>query len=443
MKNDDDDDDDDKPEFDNEEEEEEEEEEDFLSEHTVSMRRALQYCRTTFTLPSFVVLDESQRRLAVVDSVKKQRADAERAFWDKRPRPSIEIVDASSISPEKFQLKFQRRNIPCLIQGFDQTNFQRLTANWRKDDGSVNRDWFLHHLGSDQLVPLRVEKASCLDEDGRAEECETLTVTLGEWVHMLETNLGDCSNLYLKDFHLQLLLENNDSDQAPLYDTPFGDMLNHNIGDFRFLYWGPNQSKTARHSDVLHSFSWSFNVVGTKKWKFYSPFENNSSLEVIQKSGECIFVPSEWQHDVVNLEETVSVNHNWVTPANVDRTWECLKSEMSAIHKEMQSWDMEHCWDGYESMLRGCTGLDVTAFFLMVLLELLRLLHENKDYVYGDSISWGIFRLTDILKRLLEDDDINLLQRLEVTLCSKALSQQALDLARHALRVVFQANMYR
>ena len=35
-------------------------------------------------------------------------------------------------------------------------------------------------------------------------------------------------------------------------------------------------------------------------------------FEIIQKSNEALFVPSGWIHQVENLEDTISVNHNWI-----------------------------------------------------------------------------------------------------------------------------------
>lgn len=138
----------------------------------------------------------------------------------------------------------------------------------------------------------------------------------------------------------------------------------------------------------MNSFSWSFNVKGTKEWTFYppspkmeqSPPQNKMRVEpealvLLQKAGEAIFVPCGWQHEVRNLEETLSINHNWITTANIDQTWDCLCIEMVAIENELESWGMGgDCWEARESMLRGCTGLDATAYFLMVLTRLIELL---------------------------------------------------------------------
>ena len=49
------------------------------------------------------------------------------------------------------------------------------------------------------------------------------------------------------------------------------------------------------------------------------------SYEVIQETGDVIFVPSGWHHQVLNLEDTFSINHNWFNGANVGKIFDELK----------------------------------------------------------------------------------------------------------------------
>jgi len=108
--------------------------------------------------------------------------------------------------------------------------------------------------------------------------------------------------------------------------------------------------------------------------------DNRKTFTIVQETGQTIFVPAMWQHKVVNLEETISINHNWITSSNLDLVWDCLKVEMVAIQNELQGWGSSGDDDGQgldqnmeacENMLRGCIGLDVTSFVLMTLVGLL------------------------------------------------------------------------
>lgn len=47
----------------------------------------------------------------------------------------------------------------------------------------------------------------------------------------------------------------------------------------------------------------------------------------LQEAGETIFVPSGWHHTVMNLEDTLSINHNWLNAYNVHWAWALLQQE--------------------------------------------------------------------------------------------------------------------
>ena len=86
--------------------------------------------------------------------------------------------------------------------------------------------------------------------------------------------------------------------------------------------------RTPFHADVYGSFSWSANVIGTKKWRIYPPgierqFQNKKGsliydyenpgrkdidyYEVIQEAGQVIFIPSGWHHAVWNLVSSYEI----------------------------------------------------------------------------------------------------------------------------------------
>ena len=44
----------------------------------------------------------------------------------------------------------------------------------------------------------------------------------------------------------------------------------------------------------------------------FPEFRTNKPMIAVQEEGETIFVPSGWFHQVFNLEDTISINHNWV-----------------------------------------------------------------------------------------------------------------------------------
>lgn len=139
--------------------------------------------------------------------------------------------------------------------------------------------------------------------------------------------------------------------------------------DYRFLYLGPAGTNTPLHADVVRSSSWSANVIGRKMWRLLPPeyvgllydstgttvapcFYNNNNnnnigtivtlqgrkypklkeatkyiITVYQEEGETIFVPSGWYHEVVNITDVVSINHNWFNAHNGGKVWRFLQWE--------------------------------------------------------------------------------------------------------------------
>jgi hypothetical protein len=132
------------------------------------------------------------------------------------------LDDEETIQTFEFKQKYCSRNVPCIIRGLDQTSFANVSSQWRSELNIINAEWFINHLGGDIKVPVRVDATNNsngkkhdtgLDEDGRAVECETVEMELGEWieyckqanrstvVHSCNTN-GFASIRYLKDWHL-------------------------------------------------------------------------------------------------------------------------------------------------------------------------------------------------------------------------------------------------
>uniref|UniRef100_A0A4W5R7G0 Jumonji domain-containing protein 4 n=1 Tax=Hucho hucho TaxID=62062 RepID=A0A4W5R7G0_9TELE len=131
---------------------------------------------------------------------------------------------------------------------------------------------------------------------------------------------------------------------------------------------------------------WLVNICGRKKWLLYPPgqeeflrdshgnlaydvttpsFKTRGSshsdeacqpLEIIQKAGEIIFVLSGWHHQVYNLEDTISINHNWLNGCKVGIMWQFLQNELSAVQRKIE----EHY--GLMVIMKSCSGIDYREF---------------------------------------------------------------------------------
>lgn len=167
-------------------------------------------------------------------------------------------------------------------------------------------------------------------------------------------------------------------------------------------------SRTPFHADVFSSFSWSTNIVGTKRWIFFSPHEEDKlrdrfgnlpfdiddekvkdtmqekgiqSFEIIQSAGQTVFVPSGWHHQVWNIEDTISVNHNWFNGCNIHWIWAAIYGKFNEVLREIDDCkDMDNFAEHCQLMLKSDFGLDFEMF-----LEILQCIVANRlKIVEGD-----------------------------------------------------------
>lgn len=68
----------------------------------------------------------------------------------------------------------------------------------------------------------------------------------------------------------------------------------------------------------------------------YPRFHEAKPVFVIQETGDAIFVPSGWYHQVKNLEDTISINHNWFNGYNIRELWGFFKREYAAVEHELE-----------------------------------------------------------------------------------------------------------
>lgn len=156
-------------------------------------------------------------------------------------------------------------------------------------------------------------------------------------------------------------------------------------------------ARTPLHSDVFSSFSWSTNILGTKKWILIYPSEEKKLLDsfhnlpfniteemlrqkncnyvcVTQNAGDTIFVPSGWYHQVHNIDHTISINHNFFNGCNVSHVWSALWESYQKVLKEIDDCrDMDDFEGHCQTMLKALHGMNFQDFF-----DLLKVVVDNR-----------------------------------------------------------------
>ncbi|XP_048500035.1 arginine-specific demethylase JMJ20 isoform X3 [Beta vulgaris subsp. vulgaris] len=333
----------------------------------------------------------------------------------------IERVNGKELSYTEFVKNYLTKNKPVILTGL--MDDWKACEDWVDDYGKPNFDFFSAHFGKSQ-----VQVADCYNREFTDQRRLDMPVSefTEYWVALnSETDThDDKSLLYLKDWHfvkeypaykayvtppffnddwLNLYL-----DQYRMHNDPDYQERNEiSCSDYRFVYMGPKGTWTPLHADVFRSYSWSANVCGTKLWFFLSPdqhqlvfdrhmknsvyniFEdvNQSKFpdfkkaiwsECTQLKNEIIFVPSGWYHQVHNLEDAVSINHNWFNAYNLDWVWDLLVGDYNEAKELIE--DVRDICDDFESLcqrnLAANTGMNFYDFFnFIVRMSFANLLH--------------------------------------------------------------------
>lgn len=210
-------------------------------------------------------------------------------------------------------------------------------------------------------------------------------------------------------------------------------------------------SSTPLHVDVFGSFSWSANICGLKKWliipqknvaklKKLLPelpndlyavqgheeiFKKVEAFEITQRAGETLFVPSGYFHQVVNLEDTISINHNWFNACNLERIFENILEAHEQVQKEIgdlkESSSAQDWNDNCQKILAMHFGLNLNDFLRIILQIVNRLERESKQSLANkfrfdhdvesilsvsskirsnDHFIWGWNKVDEVVKKL-------------------------------------------
>ena len=360
----------------------------------------------------------------------------------------IDWIDyvSPSMTYDEFFSKYLISNKPCIFKS-------NVTDNW-----SCRRQWNLDNTPDFNVLDILfgnyvVPVADCNKKYYNSQSTDDMEMReyINYWIEYIKSNYSDTMPLlYLKDWHCRKLFPND-----PIYDVPeyfASDWLNEYYlanpqlnDDYRFVYMGPKGTWTPLHADVFSSYSWSANIVGKKRWLLFPPHQEDflrdihgqliydatseelndykkykaydkrslKYIDIIQKQGEIIFIPSGWHHQVWNVEDTISINHNWINGCNVLDVWRGLKKELSSVMeevsdcKDMNNWG-EHC----QLILKSTYGMDYDQFLDFIIFIAKQRLNtiSKKDEVrsfnkYTFGINHCIFDLNSI--RLVLIDFIN------------------------------------
>lgn len=269
---------------------------------------------------------------------------------------------------------------------------------WLNDDRTKpNFERLIQRFGH-MTVPV----TKCSSDTDYHSDANKLSMTFEQFVNYWRDE-EKTSEYYCKDWHLQKSIQDNSEEL--FYETPIyfqSDWLNemclaNNQDDFRFVYMGGSGTFTPHHMDVLGSYSWSANICGEKLWRFTTP----KTFEFVQKTGEVLFVPSQWYHQVTNIGHTISINHNWFNAFNIRLIWKHLCSILTDIEIRIDdcralladSWHQQ-C----QQMLKANEGLDLADLYKL----LHRVAQSRFQKIDDPFVKFDLWTIEQVLKEFVK-----------------------------------------
>ncbi|SPP79032.1 2-oxoglutarate and iron-dependent oxygenase JMJD4 homolog [Drosophila guanche] len=353
------------------------------------------------------------------------------------PPDTVQRRGAGELSYNEFYWQYMHHNWPVIITDVSSNwQCQQWTSSNGDDNANANDTTNTAHINFDYLrgrignCPVPVADCNATYFNSHAKVELNFHDYLSRWQGRIES-AGEAEvnsnvarktndNLYLKDWHLAAQMPSYDFYKVPKYFA--SDWLNEQLmeqkrDDYRFVYMGPRDSWTSYHSDVFGSFSWSTNIVGHKKWLIMPPGEelklsdrlgnlpfsiNEQLLDehkvhyftINQKANEAVFVPSGWYHQVWNLTDTISINHNWFNACNVPLVWRNLLNNLKAVRREISDCQQMDNFEAHcQTMLRASFGINYLDF-----IELLEFISARRLAALADSSTTTKFLLFDTYK---------------------------------------------
>lgn len=275
---------------------------------------------------------------------------------------AVDRVRDFQLSYNDFVVRYMQPNLPVIITGL--ADNWRATKAWTKIDNETGKavpdlEYLADQFG-DELVPVYAQAQAGFSPI-RPVSHEMTFVGYYQWWREHQESSAD-ELLYLKDWKFMASHPNYHAYEWPHYFRD--DWLNQAMGNaYKFVYLGRKGTSTVLHADVLRSYSWSTNVCGRKRWSLVPPEftyllydcfgktlathlhadlqgvilfpgldkARQVALHVVQEPGETIFVPSNWFHTVENLEDTLSINHNWLNGYNLHHSIDHLCAEVAEL----------------------------------------------------------------------------------------------------------------
>ncbi|NEQ80128.1 MAG: cupin-like domain-containing protein [Moorea sp. SIO2I5] len=257
-------------------------------------------------------------------------------------RTRISSVDRrSDLSYEEFVQEYASVGKPVII-----TN---MTNNWEASK-KWNYNFFKEKYGS-----LKCSVRNC-------KENSWVNMTIADYMDYMIS--GDRNKiLYMAGNSLWNYTELFDDYEIPVYFPDWIDRLPKKLArtilratkPMRWLFIGPKGASSGKlHYEMWQSSGWVGMISGRKRFVFFAPdqsdvlyhgkvdifkpdldkfplYANAEPIEAIAEVGDVIYAPPLWWHQVENLEDGISVTHDFINESNSEQVFQYFRDNLPII----------------------------------------------------------------------------------------------------------------
>jgi hypothetical protein len=279
--------------------------------------------------------------------------------WLKPARHNaLPSLSARGLTLSHFKEDFEVRGAPLIIR--DATTAWKAHRHWR-------REQWQEDFGHMQFA------------------CSGYDMTLSNFYHYLDSDVGDIAPLYLFDTRLPTLLK-ADYETPPYFQDNLWDISEGKeppLLDSAWVIVGGTRSFSGWHKDPNASHAWNACIQGQKKWLFFPPGHpppgvmpsrdgSNVTSPIsliewfhafyeeavasglaqggVQQPGDIVFVPRGWWHAVLNMTPTLCITQNYVAPSNLPHFLRFVRDRpesVSGLKEGMQADEMLQVFEEY------------------------------------------------------------------------------------------------
>lgn len=264
------------------------------------------------------------------------------------PPPCAGVVPREehlSLSLEQFWETYERKGLPCIISGTPKAEAWPACEKW---------EW----------ASFFKRYAHAHFKVGKDDAGSAVRLRVDHFEQYMKVQRDD-SPIYLFDNHFKAekkeLLQ--DYKVPSFFPDDYMGLVQDDRPPYRWVGVGPRRSGTVMHQDPLCTSAWNTLLAGRKLWLLLPPDTDrkvakgvdvsrkgdddeacNHFLDLlprkrarldpdfkpilcIQYPGDTIFVPGNWWHCVVNLDDTIAVTQNYCGRNNFAEVWRSCRKE--------------------------------------------------------------------------------------------------------------------